>query len=394
MNSGLVTYNRLLKMDLPKGQSAFLWGARKTGKSTYLHGHYPKSIYYDLLKSDVFLKFAKAPHLLREEILALDNEALKYPVIIDEVQKVPPLLDEVHWLIENANVQFILCGSSARKLKSKGVNLLGGRAWGYTFYPLVYPEVTNFDLLHALNTGLVPSHYLSENPRRSLKAYVQDYLTHEIKAEGVTRNLPAFARFLDLLVFSNGMLVNYANIARECAIDAKTVKEYYQILVDTLVGYFVEPYTKKKGRDVISATPKFYLFDVGVANFLSKQTISMLKGSEAGNAFEHFILMELMGYRGLNDLDFEINFWRTKTKLEVDFILGGGKVAIEVKIDDNVNKQDLRGLISFCDEHQPEQAYVVSRDARPRKITTVSGRDILILPWEIFLKKLWNNEII
>ncbi|HQY22369.1 MAG TPA: DUF4143 domain-containing protein, partial [Gammaproteobacteria bacterium] len=212
--------------------------------------------------------------------------------------------------------------------------------------------------------------------------------------EGLTRNLPAFARFLDSLVFSNGMLVNYSNIARECAIDAKTVKEYYQILIDTLVGYFVEPYTKKKGRDVISATPKFYLFDVGVASFLAKQTISALKGSEAGNAFEHFILMELMGYRGLNDLDFDINFWRTKTKLEVDFILDGGRIAIEVKIDDNVKKQDLRGLVAFCDEHKPEQAYVVSRDARPRKMTTVAGREILILPWEIFLKKLWNKEII
>ncbi len=393
MSSGLV-YKRLLKMALPKGQSAFLWGARKTGKSTYLHSHYPKSLYYDLLKSDIYLKFAKAPHLLREEILALNKADLNYPIIIDEVQKVPQLLDEIHWLIENANAQFILCGSSARKLKSQGINMLGGRVWGYTFYPLVYSEISDFDLLRALNTGLVPTHYLSENPRRALKAYVQDYLTQEIKAEGLTRNLPAFARFLDSLVFSNGMLVNYSNIARECAIDAKTVKEYYQILIDTLVGYFVEPYTKKKGRDVISATPKFYLFDVGVASFLAKQTISALKGSEAGNAFEHFILMELMGYRGLNDLDFDINFWRTKTKLEVDFILDGGRIAIEVKIDDNVKKQDLRALVAFCDEHKPEQAYVVSRDARPRKMTTVAGREILILPWEIFLKKLWNKEII
>src|SRR5581483_9891017 len=177
MSSELVKYPRLLKMHLPKRQSAFLWGARKTGKSTYLHAHFPEAVYYQLLKSDVFIRLAKEPHLLREEVLALPRENLKYPIILDEVQKVPALLDEVHWLIENTEAQFILCGSSARKLKREGANLLGGRAWRYTFFPLVYPEIPDFDLLKALNRGLIPSHYLSTEPKRSLKAYILDYLT-------------------------------------------------------------------------------------------------------------------------------------------------------------------------------------------------------------------------
>lgn len=393
MSSGLV-FKRLLKINLPRRQSAFLWGARKTGKSTYLHMQFPQSVCYQLLKTDVFIKLAKEPHLLREEVLALSEEALTYPIIIDEVQKVPALLDEIHWLIENTEAQFILCGSSARKLKKEAANLLGGRAWRYTFYPLVYPEIPDFDLLRALNTGLVPSHYLSSEPKRSLKAYIMDYLTEEIQAESLTRNLPAFARFLDALPFGHGNLINYTNIARECAVDAKTVKEYYQILVDTLLGYYVFPYKVKKKREIIADVPKFYLFDVGVVNALAKQTIAILKGSEAGNAFEHYILMELMAYRGLNDLEFDIHFWRTKTGLEVDFILGNGDVAIEVKISENLPRTELKGLIAFCEEHKPKKALVISLVSRARKINLENGSEIYILPWKTFLEKLWNKEIL
>jgi predicted AAA+ superfamily ATPase len=389
-----IVFKRYLKIDLPKRQSAFLWGARKTGKSSYLQVHFPESVSYQLLKSDVFIRFAKEPYLLREEILALPEEKLRYPIIIDEVQKIPPLLDEIHWLIENTKAQFILCGSSARKLKNEAANLLGGRAWRYTFYPLIYPEIPNFDLLRALNTGLVPSHYLSPNPKKSLKAYILDYLVEEIQKEGLTRNLPAFARFLDSVPYGHGSLINYVNIARECAVDSKTVKEYYQILVDTLVGYYIYPYKIKKGREVIVDTPKFYLFDVGVFNALAKQTIPMLKGTQAGSAFEHYILMELMAYRGLNDLDFDIQFWRTKTGFEVDFILAEGSIAIEVKISENPSKTELKGLIAFSEEHKPKKALVVCLVPRARKVILESGEEILIWPWKMFLDKLWNQEII
>ncbi|MBI5448002.1 MAG: ATP-binding protein [Gammaproteobacteria bacterium] len=384
-------YRRYLKIDLPPFQSAFLWGARKTGKSTYLKKKFPDAIYYDLLHTDLYNRLLKQPQLLREELLALSPEQRKHPVIIDEIQKIPILLNEVHSLIESDKIQFILCGSSARKLKQGAANLLGGRAWRYHFYPLTFPEIPHFNLLQALNRGLIPSHYQSEYYTRSLKAYVQDYLKEEIQAEGLVRNLPAFARFLDLQAFSHGQLTNFSNIARDCSIDAKTVKEYYQILVDTLLGYFVFPFHPKMSRDLISSTPKFYLFDVGVANSLTKQKIPALQGTAAGQAFEHFILTELMAYRGLNDLDFSITFWRKKSGLEVDFILGEAHLAIEIKMSTTVHQSELKGLISFTEQYKPKQAIVVSQDSKPRRLS-VNGQAILILPWREFLERLWQGE--
>lgn len=387
-----MNFVRYLDIQLPHKQSAFLWGARKTGKSTYLRTKFPNSMYYDLLKSDLFLRFSKAPYLLREEILALEPHQFEQPIILDEIQKIPLLLDEIQWLIENTPAQFILCGSSARKLKQTGANLLGGRAWKYAFFPLVYPEIKEFNLLHALNHGTVPSHYKTTNIHKSLKAYVEDYLTHEIKAEGLIKNLPAFARFLDSLGFSNGQMTNYTNIARECGVDAKTVKEYYQILIDTLLGYNLYPYKNKARRDLITATPKFYLFDVGVAGALSHRRLDVLKGSQAGQAFEHYMLTELIAYKGLKDLDFEITYWRTKTGLEVDFVLGDGVIAIEVKITDTVQKSELTGLLAFIDEYTPRQAFVVCLEPRPR-VVTHCGKEIQILPVHLFLEKLWSDAL-
>ena len=192
-----IEYPRYLKMRLPSGQSAFLWGARKTGKSFYLKRHFPDSVCYDLLETDLYFRLLKEPHLFREEVLALSEAALSHPIIVDEIQKIPVLLDEVHWLIENSAAYFILCGSSARKLKNTGVNLLGGRAWRYEFFPLVYPEIEQFDLLQALQRGLIPSHYHAKNWSKTARSYVNDYLKEEIKAESLVRNLAAFAQFLD-----------------------------------------------------------------------------------------------------------------------------------------------------------------------------------------------------
>ncbi len=380
-------------MKLPEGQSTFFWGARKTGKSFYLKTHFPNSVYYNLLETDLYFRLLKAPHLLREEILSLDEKTLSYPIIVDEIQKIPILLDEVHWLIENSEAYFILCGSSARKLKREGVNLLGGRAWRYEFFPLVYPEIENFDLLHALNCGLIPSHYNSKNCYKSVKSYVNDYLKEEIRAEGLVRNLAAFAQFLDVSAFSNGELLNFSNISRDCGVDAKTIKEYYQILVDTLLGYFIYPYKKKIKREDLVASPKFYFFDVGVVNRLTKRTISQLKGIEAGNAFENYILMELMAYKGLNELEFDIHFWRTNSGLEVDFILGDAEVAIEVKISDQIKSSDIHGLIAFQQAYQPKTAIVVNTAPRQRRMILPNGQIIEIMPWCTFLEMLWLGKI-
>ena len=386
----MTQYTRIMELDLPKGQSAFLWGARSTGKSTFLKQKYPESLYYDLLNTDVLNKLRIRPAILREELSLQPEEHLQYPIIIDEVQKVPQLLDEVHWLIENKGLSFILCGSSARKLKRGAANLLGGRAWKFTFYPLTFAEVDDFDLLRALNQGLIPSIYQSNYPKRAFRAYVDLYLKEEIQVEGLVRNLPAFARFLDLVGFSNTELLNYKKIATDCGIDAKTVKEYYNILLDTLIGYYVYPFSKNEKRQVISSTPKFYLFDVGVGCYLSKQPVLELRGTAAGNAFEHYIFMELMAYIGLKELEYKIHYWRTKTGHEVDFITEDGDVAIEVKISDNPRKTDYKGLLTFCSDHKPRLAIVVCLVGEARK----TSDDILILPWKKFLNDLWAGKII
>jgi predicted AAA+ superfamily ATPase len=383
------TMPRLLKIKLPKGQSAFLWGPRKTGKTTFLRAAFPDSLRYDLLQTDLFLELVKRPFLLREQLLAASTKQLKEPVIIDEVQKVPQLLDEIHWLIENKGVRFILCGSSARKLKRGKANLLGGRAWRYEMHPLVSAEVADLVLLRSLNRGMIPMHYMQEEYRKSLQAYVRDYLKEEVFDEGLTRNIPAFSRFFDAMGYSHGELTNYANIARDCGIDAKTVKEYYQILVDTLLGTMIEPYKKRQDRQVITKAGKFYLFDVGVAGAITHRQIPQEKGEPFGRALEHFILMEILAHRVYRELDYDVNFWRTKTGLEVDFILGQGEVAIEVKGTSRIDNADLRPLKVFIREYRPARAFVVCNERAPRV-----HEDIRILPWRDFLKMLWNGEVI
>ena len=380
---------RCLKIDLPERQSAFLWGPRKTGKSTFLKAKFPNSLLFDFLRTDLFMEFSKRPFLLREQVLAKDEHVLKQPIILDEVQKVPQILDEVHWLMENKGLCFILCGSSARKLKRGQANLLGGRAWRYEMFPLVTPEIGNVDLLRALNHGLVPDHYLQENYRKSLKGYVTDYLKEEVFAEGLIRNIPAFSRFFEAMGYSHGELTNYTNIARECGVDSKTVKEYYQILVDTLLGRVVLPFKKKQGRQVIGKAPKFYLFDVGVAGALINRHLTEMKGELFGKAFEHFIFMELVAHSSLSELDYTIDFWRTKSGLEVDFVLAGGEVAIEVKGAARVDNRDLRPLMAFIEEYSPREAVVVCNEKSER-----IHAGIRIMPWRIFLEKVWHNEII
>jgi predicted AAA+ superfamily ATPase len=385
----MVEYSRLLTIDLPFNQSTFLWGPRKTGKTTLLRKQFPKSIFIDFLRTDTFIEYTRSPFLLRDRLQARKEQAERYPVVIDEVQKVPQILDEVHWLIENQRLRFILCGSSARKLKRGQANLLGGRAWRFELFPLVSKELENLNLLRALNHGLIPTHYQQENYQRSLKGYVQDYLKEEVFHEGLTRNIPAFSRFFEAVGYAHGALVNYTNIARECGVTSKTVKEYYQILVDTLLGTFVLPFKRKQERQVITKAPKFYLFDTGVAGAISKRKIVEEKGELFGNAFEHFIYLEMLAHSSYHEIDYEINFWRTKSGLEVDFVLGRGEVAIEVKGTARVDRRALRPLKTFIELYNPKQSFVVCNESEERV-----HDGIRVMPWRLFLQRLWRDEII
>ncbi|MDP8216187.1 MAG: AAA family ATPase [Candidatus Kaelpia imicola] len=382
---------RILNIELPRHQSAFLRGPRKTGKTTYLKTHFPDSLVYDFLKTDFFIEVSKNPAILRERLLAKTEQELKHPVILDEVQKVPQVLDEVHWMIENRGINFILCGSSARKLKRGHANLLGGRAWRYEMFPLVSAELKNIDLLRVLNHGMVPTHYLQQGQdyRKFLKAYVEDYLKEEVFAEGLTRNIPAFSRFFEAFGYSHGELTNYSNIARDCGVDSKTVKEYYQILVDTLLALRVTPFKKRQSRQVITRASKYYFFDVGVAGFLKRRNLEEERGEEFGKAFEHFILMEMVAYRSYSDNEFEINFWRTKSGFEVDFVLASGEVALEVKGTSRIDKNDLRAMTAFMDEYSPKRAIVVCNESEKRVHNKIE-----IMPWASFLHQLWNGKII
>lgn len=383
-------YRRTLTIDLPDGQSAILWGARKTGKSTLLRRLFPHSAYFDLLDTRLLLDFTRSPWALAERLRGLDAATRRRPVVIDEVQKVPALLDEVHRLIESEGLRFVLCGSSARKLKRGRANLLGGRAWRFALHPLTWQEIPHFDLMRALDHGLIPRHYQMPNHRRALRGYVDDYLKEEVFAEGLTRNAPAFARFFDALSFCHGELLNYSNVARDCGVDAKTVREYFQILVDTLLGVFVEPFSKGRSRAVITRAPKFYLFDVGVAGHIAGRRIERDAGADFGRALEHFVLMELLAYRSYRERDFPVRFWRTKSGLECDFVLGrAGDVAIEVKAA-APRSGELRALRAYMGEHEPRQAIFVCSGTPPRR--TQEG--IWILPWQTFLERLWDDAIV
>ena len=387
----MVDYKRTLCIDLPPKQSAFLWGPRKTGKSTLLHKLFPQSARFDLLETRLMLEWTRAPWRLPEQVGALDPAARAAPIIIDEVQKAPAVLDEVHRLIESEGLRFVLCGSSARKLKRGRANMLGGRAWRFSLHPLTWLEIPAFDLLKALNRGLVPQHYDAAHHRRALAGYVDDYLKEEVFEEGLTRNTAAFARFFDALAFSHGEPLNYSSIARDCGVDSKTVREYFQILVDTLLGVFVEPFSRRRSRALITRAPKFYLFDVGIAGHVAGRRIERPAGPEFGRALEHFVLMELLAWRAYREVDVPVCYWRTKSGLECDFILGrGGEVAIEVKGSASLRPREFRPIRAYMDEHRPRQAIIVCNENAPRR----TGDGIWVLPWQHFLERLWADEIL
>lgn len=384
-------YKRVLSLPLSETETCFLWGPRQTGKSTLVKTLFPNVSRYDLLLSNEYHRLLTNPGLIREEYLAQNQDAAqkRLPVIIDEVQKIPALLNEVHWLIENVGVRFILCGSSARKIKRGQANLLGGRAIRYELHPLVYTEIPDFSLSKALNFGLLPRHYRSPHPQRLIESYVGDYLKEEIAAEALTRNVPAFSRFLEIAALTNGELINYQNIASECGVSAPTVKEYFQILEDTLIGKPLPAFRKRAKRRLIGA-PKFYFFDIGIVSHLTHRG-KVKQGSELfGRALEHFIYMEITAHSSYSELNYPISYWKTASGFEVDFVLGDHEIAVEVKSATMVGNRHLKGIRAFKEEYQAHNYVVVSMDPKPRK--TEDGIDIL--PWNVFLENLWQGKII
>ncbi len=366
-------------------ESAFLWGARQTGKSTLLKMLYPDAQYFDLLLNDEFERLQRNPALLREILSSVDPSSL---TIIDEIQRIPALLNEIQWLIVNHNRKFILSGSSPRNILRSGANLLGGRAIRYELYPLVHPEISDFDLLKAINNGLLPRHYISSDPKKLLSAYIGSYLKDEIMTEARTRNISSFTRFLEVAAFSNGEMVNYSNIASDCGVSAPTIKEYFQILEDTLTGRFLPSFQKKPKRRVILA-PKFYYFDVGIANYLLKRGRIELGSESFGRAFEHFIYQEIYAHSSYSDINYPVYYWRTASQLEVDFVLGDHEVAVEVKSTPLATIRHFKGLNSFADEYKVKRIILVTNDPYPRQVDKIS-----IMPWKIFLERLWSGEII
>lgn len=375
---------RIFKLQDAENESVFFFGARQTGKTTLLKELFPDVRYYDLLKSDEFERFSRRPWLLREELQDGHDGEL---VIIDEIQKLPVLLDEVHWLIVNRDLRFILTGSSARKLRRSGVNLLGGRALRNTFYPLVSAEIPDFDLDRALNNGMLPRHYLVSDATRRLSGYVGNYLQTEIVEEALVRNLQSFTRFLDAAALTSGEMLVYNNVASDCGVSAVTAKAYFEILIDTLFGFMIPAYTKVMKRRLIQA-PKFYLFDVGVTNYLLKRSHLQQGSPEYGHALEHFIMQELVAYFGYNQYDNVISYWRTNSGIEVNAVLGDADVAIEIKSSTEVKDSQMRGLKSFSDDYPQARLIIVSLDKYRRR-----KENIEIIPVREFLTDLWLGKI-
>ncbi len=381
-------FERLLSLPEAGTETFFLWGPRQAGKSTLLKLLYPDGVWVDLLKADEFRRYVVRPELLREELEASGPDPSRQ-VVIDEVQKVPALLDEVHWLMENRGLHFALCGSSARKVRRGAANLLGGRAVRYEMRGLTAGEIgDDFDLDRALNHGYLPRIYESARPRQQLDAYIADYLRDEVAAEGLVRNLPAFSDFLDAAALSDGDPVNYSNIARECGVSGPTVKAYFGILTDTLLARWL-PRWQRRAKRRLSGAPKLYFEDVGVVNRLARRG-ELERGSDRyGKAFENWVFHELSAFVSYLDLDEQLTYWRLPSGIEVDFVIGDMRLAVEAKATSTVTRKHLKGLRTLAEEHPSVQRFVVCLEPRPRR--TEDGIDIL--PATDFAHRLWQGEL-
>lgn len=378
-------YRRIFDIENRLDEAMFLFGARQTGKSTLLKERFPKAVYIDLLKSDVRNRFKQHPEEFRESLLRYPPETL---VIVDEIQKVPDLLDEVHWLMVEKGLWFILSGSSARKIKKSGANNLGGRAIPETLFPLVSAEIPDFDLERAVQNGMIPRHYAVANARNRMRAYIDLYLKEEIIEEALVQNADEFVRFMEVAAIMDGEILNYENVASDCEVSANTVKAYYKILVDTLLGFEVPAYRKVIKRKLYKA-PRFYYFDVGIANHLTKRYHLAPRTPEYGHAFEHLIMQEIAAYLGYTNSDEELTYWHTYENLEVDAVIGDARVAIEIKSKEHIDHDDKKGVTEFAKEHPDTRQIIVSRD----RISRRSG-DVDLYYVTDFFKALWAGEII
>jgi predicted AAA+ superfamily ATPase len=378
-----IMYKRLLNLaDLAQKRSYFLFGPRASGKTTLIKSSFPEAKRYDLLNARVYSRLMRDPTVIEQETDAREL------VVIDEIQKLPSILDEVHRLIEERGQRFILTGSSARKLKRGAANLLGGRAFQASLFPLCSAEIPNFDLLAYLNTTGLPEFY--NNPLCSdfLEAYVSTYLKEEVQGEGLVRNLPAFSRFLDVMALVNGEEVNFASIASDAGVPVRTLQGYLSILEDTLLGFTVPSFSATVKRKAITR-PKFYLFDVGVVNYLARRG-KILEGSELfGKAFEHLIALELRAWVSYSRSRLTLQYWRSTSQFEVDFVVGD-TFAVEVKATNQVSDRHLAGLRALAEEKMVKNLYVVSCDSTRRQ--TKEG--ITIFPWREFLCELWANKLV
>lgn len=377
-------YQRIFNINNELDMSVFLFGARQTGKSTLLRKAVSKAVYIDLLDSDIRKLYRKRPAYLYDQLAGKDSSCV---VIIDEIPEVPDLLNEVHRLISEFGIRFVLCGSSARKLKRKGYNTLGGRAFPCYFYPLVSAEIPDLDIDRAVNNGMMPLHYPAKNATRLLASYVDVYLKEEIQAEALVRDLDNFERFLEVAALTDGEMVNYANIASDCGVSAKTVKEYFTILQDTLVGYTIPAYTKVMKRRLVQA-PRFYFFDVGVANYLLHRQ-NLVRGTvEFGHAFEHWVIQEIIAYIGYTHNENRLSYWRTYTGIEVDAVIGDARLAIEIKSVAEVLPKHLTGLKTFMEEHPDTRPFIVSLDRISRRCGEMESLYVMD-----FLRMLWAGEL-
>ncbi|MBQ4199484.1 MAG: ATP-binding protein [Kiritimatiellae bacterium] len=362
-------------------KSCFLFGPRQCGKSSLVRETMADAHVFNLLSGDTFMRLAGNPNYIDET--CHDDR----PVVIDEIQKMPALLDEVHRLIEETGKRFLLTGSSARKLRREGVNLLGGRARIRNLHPFSASELGDaFDLDRAINNGLVPGIWFSDDPEEDLAGYISLYLEQEIMQEGATRNLPVFGRFLEVAALSNGEQINYQSIASAAQIPRSTVQEYFKILKDTLLASEVPVWRKGRSRKTVE-TAKFYLFDTGVARRLSGRKELVRGTPEYGHAFESWVMHEIASYADTFRRDAEIAYWRTRTNLEVDFVVNG-EVAIEAKTTRSATKDDLKGLRAIGDEGTFRHRILVADEPRPREVDGVA-----ILPWREFICRLWSGDL-
>ena len=372
-------YSRLIRP--PEAKSFFLFGPRGTGKTTWVKSTFKQAIYIDLLEAELFNDLLANPQRLENFI----PKNFRDWVIIDEVQKIPQLLDEVHRLIEKYKYKFILTGSSARKLRREGPNLLGGRALTYLLHPFTVMELgEDFNLGHSLKFGQLPCAYTEADPKAYLESYVKTYLEEEVRQEGLTRNLAAFARFLEAASFSQGSLLNISSVARECAVERKVVEDYFSILEDLLIAYRVPVFTKRAKRRLVTH-PKFYYFDVGVYRILRPMGPLDMPEEAEGAAFETLLFQELKAINDALDLGYTIFYWRTSNDMEVDFVLYGNKGirALEVKRTGKVSKPMLSGLISFLKDYPMAKAYFIYGGER-----RLRHNDIEIVPMSNALKEL------